>query len=129
MPAKGRTGRDGLAGERFDVVPPADQVPGGPAGMVALPVGWCLVAGVVPQVGKATVQVLERMGVTVEMPWEQTCCGQMHVNTGYPREAIPLVRNHVAAFEGYDAIVVPSGSCTGAIRHQHADVARLAGDG
>src|SRR6202035_2579231 len=52
----------------------------------------------------------------------------MHVNTGYPREAIPLVRNHVAAFEGYDAIVVPSGSCTAAIRHQHADVARLAGD-
>jgi L-lactate dehydrogenase complex protein LldE len=89
----------------------------------------CLVDGVVPQVGKATVQVLERLGVTVEMPWEQTCCGQMHVNTGYPREAIPLVRNHVAAFEGYDAIVVPSGSCTGAIRHQHADVARLAGDG
>ena len=72
----------------------------------------CLVDGVVPQVAKATVSVLERVGVTVEMPWEQTCCGQMHVNTGYPREAIPLVRNHVAAFEGYDAIVVPSGSCT-----------------
>jgi len=88
----------------------------------------CLVDGVVPQVAKATVRVLERVGVTVEMPWEQTCCGQMHVNTGYPREAIPLVRNHVAAFEGYEAIVVPSGSCTAAIRHQHADVARLAGD-
>ena len=88
----------------------------------------CLVDGVVPQVAKATVRVLERVGVTVEMPWAQTCCGQMHVNTGYPREAIPLVRNHVAAFEGYDAIVVPSGSCTAAIRHQHADVARLAGD-
>jgi len=88
----------------------------------------CLVDGVVPQVARATVRVLERVGVTVEMPWEQTCCGQMHVNTGYPREAIPLVRNHVAAFEGYDAIVVPSGSCTAAIRHQHADVARLAGD-
>ena len=88
----------------------------------------CLVDGVVPQVAKATVRVLERLGVTVEMPWEQTCCGQMHVNTGYPREAVPLVRNHVAAFEGYDAIVVPSGSCTAAIRHQHADVARLAGD-
>jgi L-lactate dehydrogenase complex protein LldE len=88
----------------------------------------CLVDGVVPQVAKATVQVLERVGVAVEMPWAQTCCGQMHVNTGYPREAIPLVRNHVAAFEGYDAIVVPSGSCTAAIRHQHADIARLASD-
>jgi L-lactate dehydrogenase complex protein LldE len=88
----------------------------------------CLVDGVVPEVAKATVRVLERVGVTVDMPWEQTCCGQMHVNTGYPREAAGLVRNHVAAFEGYDAIVVPSGSCTAAIRHQHADVARLAGD-
>jgi L-lactate dehydrogenase complex protein LldE len=88
----------------------------------------CLVDGVVPDVAKATVRVLERLGVTVEMPWSQSCCGQMHVNTGYPREAIPLVRNHVAAFEGYDAIVAPSGSCTAAVRHQHADVARLAGD-
>jgi L-lactate dehydrogenase complex protein LldE len=88
----------------------------------------CLVDGLVPQVGQATVRVLERLGVRVEMPWAQTCCGQLHVNSGYPRKAIPLVRNHVAAFEGYDAIVVPSGSCTAAIRHQHADVARLAGD-
>jgi L-lactate dehydrogenase complex protein LldE len=88
----------------------------------------CLVDGLVPEVAKATVRVLERVGVTVEMPWAQTCCGQMHVNTGYPREAIPLVRNHVKTFKRYDAIVVPSGSCTAAIRHQHADVARLAGD-
>jgi L-lactate dehydrogenase complex protein LldE len=88
----------------------------------------CLVDGVVPQVAQATVRVLERVGVTVEVPWQQTCCGQMHVNTGYPREAIPLIRNHVAAFKEYDAIVVPSGSCTAAIRHQHAEVARLAGD-
>ena len=58
----------------------------------------CLVDGVVPKVAKATVRVLERVGVTVEMPWEQTRCGQMHVNTGYPREAIRRVRNHVAAF-------------------------------
>jgi L-lactate dehydrogenase complex protein LldE len=88
----------------------------------------CLVDGVVPEVAKATVRVLERAGVRVEVPWAQTCCGQMHVNTGYPREAIPLVRNHVAAFGGFDAIVVPSGSCAAAVRHQHADVARLAGD-
>jgi L-lactate dehydrogenase complex protein LldE len=52
----------------------------------------------------------------------------MHVNTGYPREALPLVRNHVETFLDYDAIVVPSGSCAGAIRHQHADVAREFGD-
>ena len=88
----------------------------------------CLADGLVPQVAKATVRVLERLGVTVDMPTGQTCCGQMHVNTGYPREALPLVRSHIAAFEPYDAIVAPSGSCTAAIRHQHADLARLAGD-
>jgi L-lactate dehydrogenase complex protein LldE len=88
----------------------------------------CLVDGLVPEVAKATVRILERLGVTVAVPMGQTCCGQMHVNTGYPRDALPLVRNHVAAFEPYDAIVVPSGSCTAAIRHQHADVAALGGD-
>jgi L-lactate dehydrogenase complex protein LldE len=88
----------------------------------------CLADGFVPQVAKATVRLLQRLGVEVEVPLAQTCCGQMQVNTGYPREAIPLVRNHVSAFEDYDLIVSPSGSCTAAVRHQHADVARLAGD-
>lgn len=88
----------------------------------------CLVDGIVPDVGKATVALLERLGVEVDVPLAQTCCGQLHVNTGYPREAIALVRNHVAAFESYDAIVAPSGSCTAAVRHQHADIARLTGE-
>jgi len=88
----------------------------------------CLADGIVPDVAKATVSLLRRLGVEVDVPMTQTCCGQMHVNTGYPREAIPLVRNHVSAFAGYDAVVSPSGSCTAAVRHQHADVARLAGD-
>jgi L-lactate dehydrogenase complex protein LldE len=88
----------------------------------------CLVDGLYPQVGQATVRLLRRLGHDVEVPPSQTCCGQMHVNTGYPREALPLVRNHVETFDGYDAVVVPSGSCTGAIRHQHADVARQCGD-
>jgi L-lactate dehydrogenase complex protein LldE len=83
----------------------------------------CLVDGLFPEVGKATVRLLERLGHQVEVPLGQTCCGQMHVNTGYPALALPLVRNHVAAFEGYDAVVAPSGSCTAAVRHQHADVA------
>jgi L-lactate dehydrogenase complex protein LldE len=52
----------------------------------------------------------------------------MHVNTGYLREAAPLVRRHVAAFEGYEAVVAPSGSCAGSVRHQHAWVASEAGD-
>jgi L-lactate dehydrogenase complex protein LldE len=88
----------------------------------------CIADGVMPDVAKATVTLLRRLGVTVEVPLAQTCCGQMHVNTGYPREALPLVRNHVSAFDGYEVIVSPSGSCTATIRHQHAAVARLGGD-
>ena len=88
----------------------------------------CLVDGMKPDVAKATVTLLRRLGVDVEVPMSQTCCGQMHVNTGYPREAAPLVRNHVAAFEGYDYILSPSGSCTASVRHQHAEVATLVGD-
>ncbi len=88
----------------------------------------CLVDGLFPDVGKATVRLLRRLGHDVEVPLQQTCCGQMHINTGYPREALPLVRNHVETFLDYDAIVAPSGSCTGSIRHQHVDVAREFGD-
>lgn len=54
----------------------------------------------------------------------------MHVNTGYLREAVAVVRNHVQVFEAAecDAVVAPSGSCVGSVRHQHAMVARRAGD-
>src|SRR4051794_31594294 len=88
----------------------------------------CLVDSLFPDVGKATVALLERLGHEVVFPAEQTCCGQMHINTGYPRQALPLVRRYVETFEPYDAVVVPSGSCTGSVRHQHAMVARQAGD-
>ena len=88
----------------------------------------CLVDGLFPEVGKATIGLLRRLGHDVDLPLEQTCCGQMHVNTGYPREALPLVRRYVDTFAGYDAVVAPSGSCTGAIRHQHAELAESAGD-
>ena len=52
----------------------------------------------------------------------------MHTNTGYQREALPLVRHHVETFEPYDVVVAPSGSCVGSVRHQHAMVAARAGD-
>jgi L-lactate dehydrogenase complex protein LldE len=88
----------------------------------------CLVDGLFPDVGIATTRLLRRLGHQVEFPQQQTCCGQMHVNSGYPDEAVPLVRHHVDTFERYDAVVVPSGSCTAAIRHQHATLAERAGD-
>src|SRR5438270_1207137 len=100
----------------------------------------CLVDGMMPEVGKATVRLLRRLGVDVDVPLEQTCCGQMHINTGYAGQALPLVQHHTDAFRGYDAVVTPSGSCAGSVRHQHpwlaersgsaalqADVADLAG--
>jgi L-lactate dehydrogenase complex protein LldE len=73
------------------------------------------------------VRLLRRLGVEVEVPEAQTCCGQPMVNTGYLDEAVPAVRRYVEAFEDYDAVVVPSGSCAGSVRHQHAVVARRAG--
>ncbi|HEY8341258.1 MAG TPA: (Fe-S)-binding protein [Egibacteraceae bacterium] len=88
----------------------------------------CLADTLFPEVGKATVTLLERLGHEVVFPAAQTCCGQMHTNTGYVRDALPLVRHHVEVFEDYDVIVAPSGSCVGSVRHQHAMVARAGGD-
>lgn len=88
----------------------------------------CLGDALYPQVGQATVRLLERLGHEVVFPQEQTCCGQMHVNTGYRRAGLALVRHHVDVFEPYDLIVAPSGSCVGCVRHQHAALAREAGD-
>ena len=80
-----------------------------------------------PEVGKATLRVLGRLGHDVEFPAEQTCCGQMHVNTGYQKQALPLVERFAEVFAPYDAIVAPSGSCVGSVRHQHAMIAKRFG--
>ncbi|MFL6046105.1 MAG: (Fe-S)-binding protein [Propionibacteriaceae bacterium] len=87
----------------------------------------CLADALFPEVGKATVQVLERLGQEVEFPAEQTCCGQMHVNTGYQKQALPLVERFAEVFSEYDAVVAPSGSCVGSIRHQHPMIAKRFG--
>jgi L-lactate dehydrogenase complex protein LldE len=88
----------------------------------------CVNDALFPETGKAVVTLLRRLGVDVDFPLGQACCGQPMVNTGYLDEAVPVVRNFAAAFQGYDAVVVPSGSCAGSVRHQHAIVARRAGD-
>jgi L-lactate dehydrogenase complex protein LldE len=72
-----------------------------------------------PGVGKAVVTVLERLGVEVEFPQAQTCCGQMHFNSGYRRECVPLVRNFADTFAGFDAVVTPSASCAAMVRDHH----------
>ncbi|MFZ1994551.1 MAG: (Fe-S)-binding protein [Solirubrobacteraceae bacterium] len=81
-----------------------------------------------PQTGQAVVAVLERLGVAVDFPLEQTCCGQMHFNTGYAQETIPLVRRFVTAFADAELVVSPSASCVGMVRDSYARVAELSGD-
>ncbi|HET7477472.1 MAG TPA: (Fe-S)-binding protein [Dermatophilaceae bacterium] len=90
----------------------------------------CLGDAMFPDVAKATTTLLERLGHQVVFPPAQTCCGQMHVNTGYLAEATPVVRHYVEAFEQarFDVVVAPSGSCVGSVRHQQAMVARRADD-
>lgn len=82
-----------------------------------------------PQTPKHVTALLERLGCKVVFPKQQTCCGQMFTNTGYFDQAMPSVRSFVKAFDKYDYIVGPSGSCVGAVRHQHEMLAKDAGDG
>jgi L-lactate dehydrogenase complex protein LldE len=81
-----------------------------------------------PQTGQAVVEILERLGVEVDFPPEQTCCGQIHANTGYGREALPLVRRFVRVFADAEAIVTPSGSCAAMVTEQYGRLAAQASD-
>jgi L-lactate dehydrogenase complex protein LldE len=76
-----------------------------------------------PETGKAVVRVLERLGHTVEFPAGQTCCGQMHYNTGYQDEAMPLLSRFVEQFRGAEAVVVPSTSCAAMMRDHYPKMA------
>jgi L-lactate dehydrogenase complex protein LldE len=90
----------------------------------------CLADTLFPEAGRATVAILERLGQTVVFPEGQTCCGQMHANSGYVDEAMPLVRRFVRTFDqdGFDAIVAPSGSCVAMVRHHYQRLAVQARD-
>jgi L-lactate dehydrogenase complex protein LldE len=83
-----------------------------------------------PAASIATVAVLERLGHSVAFPEEQTCCGQMHANSGYPDEATRLLRHFVDTFESdeFDAIVAPSGSCAAMVEDQYPRLAQHSGD-
>ncbi len=83
-----------------------------------------------PETGKAVVRVLERLGHNVEFPAGQTCCGQMHFNTGYQEEALPLASRFLAQFEHAEAVVIPSSSCVTMIRENFPRmVQRIAEEG
>ncbi len=82
----------------------------------------CLVDLVRPQVGFAAVKLLEAAGCDVEVPATQTCCGQPAWNSGADRDATEIARNVIAAFEGFDYVVVPSGSCGGMIKRHYPEI-------
>ncbi|MER0240610.1 (Fe-S)-binding protein [Streptomyces sp. HSW2009] len=72
-----------------------------------------------PRTGQAVVTLLRRLGVAVDFPAAQTCCGQPQYNTGYRHETEPLLRRFADAFRGYDHIVTPSGSCAAMVRDNY----------
>lgn len=88
----------------------------------------CLNDALFPGTGMATARLLERLGHTVRFDERQTCCGQMHLNSGYSKEALTLVRRFVDIFEGAEAVVAPSGSCVAMVRDLYPKAAEWAGD-
>lgn len=77
----------------------------------------CLADAFFPEVGESVVRVLRRLGVAVEFPPEQLCCGQPAFNAGRHGPARAVAEGYLQAFRGYDAIVGPSGSCVAMVRH------------
>jgi L-lactate dehydrogenase complex protein LldE len=88
----------------------------------------CLNDALFPRTGMATVRLLERLGHSVRFNAEQTCCGQMHLNTGYRDEAILLIRRFIDIFRGAEVVVAPSGSCVAMVRDLYPRAAEWAGD-
>ncbi len=88
----------------------------------------CLADTLQPSVGRATVAVLEGLGVEVAFPRAQTCCGQLHANAGYADVADGLARRFAETFAGYDAVVSPSGSCVAHVRTHLAETGGDRGD-
>ncbi|WP_374984987.1 (Fe-S)-binding protein [Streptomyces fradiae] len=83
-----------------------------------------------PRTGRAVVRLLERLGVEVGFPAEQSCCGQPQYNTGYRHETEPLVRRFDRAFAGYEYVVTPSGSCAAMVRDAYPRIgAKAAAEG
>ncbi|MFE4973842.1 (Fe-S)-binding protein [Kitasatospora sp. NPDC056651] len=90
----------------------------------------CVNDALFPGTAVATVRLLERLGVAVDFPAGQTCCGQPQYNTGYRRACEPLVRRTARAFAGYDHVVTPSGSCVAMVRDNYPRIgARAATEG
>ena len=84
----------------------------------------CLVDQFYPEVGEATVRLLRHLGVDVDFPPNQTCCGQVALNGGYRSLATTVARRFVEVFRDSEAIVAPSGSCVATIHTHYGDLLR-----
>jgi L-lactate dehydrogenase complex protein LldE len=82
----------------------------------------CLGDALFPEVGVATVRLLRRLGVAVDFPEAQTCCGQPHFNSGYHDDARALARHTLSAFNNGQTVVVPSGSCAAMIKLEYPEL-------
>jgi L-lactate dehydrogenase complex protein LldE len=79
----------------------------------------CYIDHLYPDVGLATVEVLESQGIEVVFPFEQTCCGQPMANTGCTKDTKPLAFKFLRVFRDYEYVVCPSGSCVSMVRHHY----------
>jgi L-lactate dehydrogenase complex protein LldE len=82
----------------------------------------CLGDALFPDVGVATVRLLRRLGVTVDFPSAQTCCGQPHFNSGFHDDARQLARHTIAAFDNGQLVVTPSGSCAAMVKLEYPEL-------
>lgn len=88
----------------------------------------CLNDAMFPKTGIATVQILERLGHTVKFDERQTCCGQMHLNSGYQAEAASLAKRWIEIFRNSKVVVSPSGSCVANVRDMFANLGEWTND-
>src|SRR5260221_12446687 len=82
----------------------------------------CIVDMIYPATGMAMADLLERLGITVDFPQGQTCCGQMGFNAGYRDEARAVAQHFIEVFEDSEVIVAPSGSCVSMVRHFYPEL-------
>jgi L-lactate dehydrogenase complex protein LldE len=79
----------------------------------------CIIDMIYPETGMSAVEILEHLGVEVDFPMAQTCCGQPGFNSGYRKEARQVARQFLRAFADAEVIVTPSGSCAAMVRHEY----------
>jgi L-lactate dehydrogenase complex protein LldE len=82
----------------------------------------CLGDALFPEAGMATVRLLRRLGIAVDFPGSQTCCGQPHFNSGYHDDARALARHTIRAFAESEIVVTPSGSCAAMVKLEYPEL-------